>query len=173
MGTKGRELAPPELLRALGSAAEAIVRFERGADPRHLDEAASIFERVIGEPQFGVVEPGLGLATVQSTAMTYVQRYLATGQARELDRAVELLRSALEGKLFDIVSAPPDVVVLCLTTLGSALFQRYAASGDQDDLDEATAASRDAVDLAGPSSPYLAGLLNNLASMQRALRAYR
>ena len=47
----------PELLSAFRSANEACIRYERGADPRHLDEAASILERIIDEPRFRVVEP--------------------------------------------------------------------------------------------------------------------
>ncbi|MFI1031568.1 CHAT domain-containing protein [Streptomyces sp. NPDC020951] len=92
------------------------------------------------------------------TAEVRRARLRLTGDIRELDGAIDAVRSAVR-RLED---GRPERVTL-LTNACGFLLDRHLLTGSPADLDEAVRVGRDAVAAAGPSHEMYAGACNNLA----------
>ncbi|MGW1787306.1 hypothetical protein ACWCQQ_51000, partial [Streptomyces sp. NPDC002143] len=92
------------------------------------------------------------------TAEVRRARLRHTGDIRELDGAIDAVRSAVG----HLEAGRPERVMLLAHACGF-LLERHLLTGSPADLDEAVRAGRDAVGAAGPSHEMYAGACNNLA----------
>ncbi|MEU5225019.1 CHAT domain-containing protein [Streptomyces toyocaensis] len=134
----GGRLAQTDLDRALEKAELAVRLRQMAAEPApHLPPVAQFLAHV---------------ATVRQT------RLRITGDHRELDGAIEAVRSAAGHP----GTALPEHVA-ALVTLGALLLERHLLTGASADLDEAVQVGRDVVGITGPTHGSYAGACNNLA----------
>lgn len=134
----GGAAAQGDLDRALDSAESAVRLRGRAAEPApHLPPVTQFLAHV---------------AEVRRA------RLRITGDARELDGAIDAVRSAARHP----ATAGPEQALL-LTALCGLLTERHLLTGAPADLDEAVGAGRDAVAAAGPRHGPYAGACNNLA----------
>lgn len=93
-------------------------------------------------------------------------RYSRTGDTRDLTLAVEAAGTGTD-------AAPDEQRAEALSTLHTALVQRFIALGRPADLDEATAVANAAAELTGPGDSRYASRLAHLCSSLRLLFEHR
>jgi CHAT domain-containing protein len=93
--------------------------------------------------------------------LTY--RYRRFGLLSDLDAAVEAMKEALETDL------PTEIEAPARTNLGNVLRERYAVSGNQEDLRNALTAYQRALDVTAMDSPDYPDRLSNLAALYAEL----
>ena len=130
--------------------------------------------RAISDRAIELLEPALAATAAGSPGRprlldnlgnALTERYQARGMAGDLDRAIELLETAL-------AAAPtnPDRPAM-LNNLGGAPTQRYEAGGAVGDLDRGIEVLEAALAAGSPEGPGLLGNLGNaLTMLRRAVR---
>ncbi|MEU3618787.1 CHAT domain-containing protein [Streptomyces sp. NPDC006872] len=147
------------LLRAeVGSSTGTEAGFHRAQDD--LDRALSHAEWAVRLREQATDAPDLPpLAQfLAHTAEVLRARLRRTGDIRELDGAIDAVRSAVG----HLEAGRPERVMLLAHACGF-LVERHLLTGSPADLDEAVRAGRDAVGAAEPSHNMYAGACNNLA----------
>ena len=100
-------------------------------------------------------------AAVNDLAVGMLENYAVSQAPDQLDAAIDMLRLALRGT--------PDGIIRAqfLSNLGNALVSRYEQAGRADDLEEAVALSRTAVESSVGAGGTCVGMLANLANALR------
>lgn len=125
-----------------------------------LDEAITIWERILQHPDWAMTTGKLRLKILQGSAITYWHHYGVSSDVSDLDRA---LLHWQEIRVLIPVNSPalPDI----LTNLGNGLSERYSrCTGIVNDLENALDYYRQAVALTSTNSSALAMYLNNLGT---------
>jgi tetratricopeptide (TPR) repeat protein len=162
-----RERSPEQGDHLTGLGRALYERFARTGDGAALDEALDAFEHALGAvPSTGARE---NLVTtwdyqdvVQEAGNAYRDRYGASGDVRDLDRATELHRAA-------VAATPSGAPALArrLSELGSDLRMRYERTDRQGVLEEAIHTLDQALEQAAPDDPFRPVYEANLGNVLR------
>ncbi|MEV6478070.1 CHAT domain-containing protein [Streptomyces sp. NPDC051657] len=148
-----------EAIETIGRGEQLHEMFDVTHEPRHLDEAARLFTRVLR-----TAAPGeLRAAALNGLGKCGWSRYERFGQRADIDQAVAHLRDA-------VAAAPPyhPMGPACRANLTGALVTRWSAATGPADLDEAIEEIRTALRLTSSGDPIRASRLNTLASVLKS-----
>lgn len=172
---------PDDLAHLPFRAAEAGGRYETTGSVDDLDEEIASWNAVLDHPQIDRVHPGYRWAALSDSAAACFTRWDHTGQARDLDTAIERWR------LISVEMAPgADGAAAIHDNLAVAFLTRYAATGRADDLElavksaeTALAEARENDDLVPKFKADLAGALHerhlatgSMADLEQAIALY-
>jgi tetratricopeptide (TPR) repeat protein len=129
-------------------------RFERSGRVEDLDEAIALAEGTVGE----AAAPESSALNHNALGILHYHRYNLSGDTRDIERCVDLLREAV--RLLPAEHAHRPVL---LGNLGNALHTRYLARGRLEDLGEAVDLCRRALERSPADSRERVGRANNLA----------
>ncbi|THV36472.1 CHAT domain-containing protein [Glycomyces buryatensis] len=133
-------------------------RFEAAGEPTDLDAALASWSAALDHFPVGHRSHG----TVASLlAVTLRVRADRNGTVGDADEAIRILRTLIDGG-----GSGEDPAKL-LSSLGNAQSTRYDLAGDENDLEQAVAAGRSAVDQTPPDSPFLCHRTSNLSASLR------
>jgi len=106
-------------------------------------------------------KPGTSEFAIRSTnvAAMLTYRYRRSGLLSDLDEAVEAITPAVDTLL------PPEIESVVRTNLGNVLRERYAISGNTENLHDAMTAYKRALELTATDSPDYPERLGNLAAL--------
>lgn len=129
-------------------------RYDMFGNPQDLNAALDCWDKAVL-----LAPPGqLLLYSLNNLGTGLRAQYFQTGDRTKLQRAIEVLKKAIEQTEEDSPDLPAR-----LNNLGNAFNTRWEAEGDRRDLDEGLAAIERAVHLTDIRSPDLPVRLNNLA----------
>jgi tetratricopeptide (TPR) repeat protein len=108
-----------------------------------------------------ISEPGTSEFAIQwiNVAALLTYRYRRSGLLSDLDEAADAITLAVDAHL------PPETESVARTNLGNVLRERYAVSGNAEDLHNATTAYMRALELTAIDSPDYPERLGNLAAL--------
>ncbi len=162
MATSGAPLGDcahvAELLRAIE---EARRHYWQSRDVERLSAAIADAERLLSSSDTADKSRTPAADILGRTGIDYYLRFAVQRNRADLDRAVTLLRHAVEGPL------QAAELVMRLNYLGAALFARFDLFEDRPALDEAVAAFQRAAELVPTTSAERLDVLNNVCKTLR------
>jgi tetratricopeptide (TPR) repeat protein len=148
---------PSHFRERLQQAQAAEQRYLQRNDVAALDVAVAAWEDILNDATFAAAPERFRLAVMNDASKTLYYRYMARGNAADLDAAIAHAQAA-------VAATPPDSPDLPgrRNNLGNSLSARYGCTGQVADLDAAIAHAQAAVAATPPDSPHYAAMRNNL-----------
>ncbi len=159
-GKKGSKVfVPPEFENDLRQALEEDQRYQQTGQVSALDAAVAAWERIFAHPSLPQAPERTRLTFMNDAGGVFLRVYLRSGQLKDLEHALHLLRQAVQLTPSD----SPDRATR-LNNLSISLVTQYFRTGMLADLEEAVRVSNEAVQLAPSDSSELFRYLGNLGT---------
>ena len=131
---------PDELTELPSRALDAAARYEATGSVEDLDEGIACWNAVLEHPLVDRVNPGYRWVALTHGAATYFARWDHSGEARDLDTAIERWRQV------SVEMTPESRGAASIhNNLAIAILSRYSATGAENDLARAIEAAETAV----------------------------
>jgi len=133
--------------------------YEETLDPAYLEESVTAWERVLHNPAFRFAPEEFQFPVFANAGQAFVRRFQQTEMLVDLDRAIHLMRDAMQLASTDVSRLP-----ITLNALGDILNLRYEHTSHVKDLEASIAYYRNAISYISPDDPDLPVFLNNLGT---------